>query len=215
MTGGRFDAHGFVHRFVPAAEGEGRTLLLLHGTGGDEDDLVGLGRMAAPGLAILSPRGRVLENGMPRFFRRLAEGVFDLDDLKARAHELADFVGAAAAAHGLDPSRVTALGYSNGANVAAAVMLLRPEVLESAVLLRPTLPLEPDAVPDLAGRRVLVMSGRADPFAPRAKRDRLAALLRAGGAQVEVREDGAGHGLERRELDAVASWLAGSRAAAA
>jgi predicted esterase len=211
MTTGNAETGGFVHRFAPGTAGEGTTLLLLHGTGGDEDDLLGLGRAVAPGAALLSPRGRVLENGMPRFFRRLAEGVFDEADLVARTHELADFVTASAARHGFDPGRVVALGYSNGANIAAATLLLRPEVLAGAVLLRPTLPLEPPGPPDLRGRRVLAMSGRRDPFAPAARRDRLAQLLRSGGAEVEVREDAAGHGLEPHELPTVAGWLAALR----
>src|SRR6187397_432273 len=136
---------GFEHRFVPARpDGAGRPpLLLLHGTGGDESDLLPLGEALAPGAAVLSPRGNVLENGMPRFFRRLAEGVFDEEDVIRRAHELADFVGAAAARHGFDPKRVIAVGYSNGANIAAAILLLRPGALAGAVLFRAMVPLVP------------------------------------------------------------------------
>src|ERR1700758_3764447 len=115
----------FVHRFVPV-ENSKRTLLVLHGTGGNEDDLLPVGRMLDPESALLSPRGKVLENGAPRFFRRLREGVFDEEDLIRRAHELADFVAAAVKEHALDASRVMAVGYSNGANIASAMMLLRP-----------------------------------------------------------------------------------------
>ena len=123
------------------------TLLVLHGTGGDEHDLLPLGRAIAPGATLLSPRGKVLEHGKPRFFRRLAEGVFDVDDLKRRAAELGDFVGAAAAPYGFDTSRLTAVGFSNGANIASALLLLRPEVLSRAVLFRAMVPLEPDPLP--------------------------------------------------------------------
>src|SRR6266849_404267 len=123
-------APDLIHEFVPG-DSE-RTLLLLHGTGGNEHDLIPLGRELDPAAALLSPRGKVLENGMPRFFRRLAEGVFDEADVVRRANELADFVGAAAARYEFDPRHVTAVGYSNGANIAAAVLLLRPEVLTSA-----------------------------------------------------------------------------------
>lgn len=123
----------FVHHFVPASAGSARVLLLLHGTGGDESDLIPLGREIDGTAALLSLRGKVLENGMPRFFRRLAEGVFDEEDVVRRAHELADFVVAAAGKYEFDLSRLTAVGYSNGANISAAMLLLRPEVLASAV----------------------------------------------------------------------------------
>jgi predicted esterase len=125
----------FPYQFVPGSSG--RTLLMLHGTGGNEQDLIPLGRELDPGSALLSPRGRVLENGMPRFFRRLAEGVFDIEDLKLRTHELADFIDAAAQQHQLNPQKIVAVGYSNGANIAASLLLLRPEVLHAAILLRP------------------------------------------------------------------------------
>src|SRR5690348_7857102 len=164
----------FVHRFDPAASPDAPTLLLLHGTGGDENDLVDLGRMIAPDANLLSPRGKVLEHGMPRFFRRLAEGVFDIEDLIFRANELADFVAAAATEYELDASRVTALGFSNGANIAAAIMLLRPSTLTGGILLRAMVPLEPERAPDLAERRVLIAAGRADPIVPPDNTQRLA-----------------------------------------
>src|SRR3546814_43886 len=145
----------FVHRFEPAASPGRPPVLLLHGTGGDENDLLPIGGMVAPGSALLSPRGKVLEGGMPRFFRRLAEGVFDQEDVRRRAHELADFVGEAREAYGLPPP--VALGFSNGANVAAAVLLLRPEVLAGAALLRPMVPLADPPAADLAGRPVLIL----------------------------------------------------------
>src|ERR671925_274796 len=126
---------GFAHRFIPGAPDK-PVLLLLHGTGGDENDLLPLGEALLPGAARLSPRGKVLENGMPRFFRRLAEGVFDLEDLRLRTEELADLVRDASKAYGFDPSRVVAFGYSNGANVAASLLLQRPETLRGAILAR-------------------------------------------------------------------------------
>lgn len=156
----------FIHHFVPGVAGSERVLLLLHGTGGDESDLIPLGRDLDPTAALLSPRGKVLENGMPRFFRRFAEGVFDEKDVVRRAHELADFVLAAADKYSFELSRLTAVGYSNGANIAAAMMLLRPEVLPSAVLLRAMLPLSNPPVPDLAGKRVLLSAGETDPIIP-------------------------------------------------
>ena len=119
----------FIHRFAPGNRLEAPPLLLLHGTGGDENDLLPLGEAIAPGAPLLSVRGQVLEHGMPRFFRRLAEGVFDLADLRQRTHDLAAFVAAASAAYGFDPQRVIAVGYSNGANIAASLLLLHPRDL--------------------------------------------------------------------------------------
>ena len=155
-------------------------LLLLHGTGGDENDLLPLGRAVAPGSALLSPRGKVLENGMPRFFRRLAEGVFDEDDVRRRADELADFVAEARAAYGL--AAPVALGFSNGANIAAALLLLRPEALAGAVLLRAMVPLAEPPKADLAGKPVLILSGAIDPIVPPDNAARLATQLADAGA---------------------------------
>src|SRR5918993_1774538 len=124
----------FTHRFEPAADPRRPPLLLLHGTGGDESDLLPLGRAIAPGAPLLSPRGKVLENGLPRFFRRFAEGVFDLEDLRRRAGELADFTVNACQKYGLKPP--IALGYSNGANIAGAMLQLRPEILAGGILYR-------------------------------------------------------------------------------
>ena len=126
---------GFIHRFVPPADGvSGDTLLVLHGTGGDENDLIGIGQAVSPGAAILSPRGNVLENGAPRFFRRLAEGVFDPREVKSRGEELARFIHSAIAAYNLDAGRIFALGYSNGANIASTVMMVEPGLLQGAIL---------------------------------------------------------------------------------
>ena len=203
---------GFEYRFVPAGGGGAGAppLLLLHGTGGDEHDLLPLGQELAPGAALLSPRGKVLENGMPRFFRRLAEGVFDLRDLEARTHELADFVRAAREAHGLGDARPIAVGFSNGANIAAAMLLLRPEVLGGAVLFRAMVPIEPATPPDLRGVRVFLGAGRRDGIATPAQTGRLAALLEGAGAGVEVHWEDAGHALTATDVAAAKKWLAHS-----
>lgn len=182
------------------------TLLLLHGTGGDEHDLLPLAPLVAPGARAISPRGAVLEHGMPRFFRRLAEGVFDLDDLRVRTDELADFLAAAAHTYGFDASQVTAIGFSNGANIATALLLQRPEALAGAVLLRPMLAYEPATVPPLAGRRVLVASGQRDPIAPPEHGARLARLLRGAGADVSEAPADAAHTLTRADVAAAHDW---------
>jgi len=200
----------FIHRFEPASAGtSGSTLLLLHGTGGNENDLLPVGRAVAPGAALLSPRGHVLENGMPRFFRRLAEGVFDHEDLVARTHELADFVADAAKRYGFDAKRVFAVGFSNGANIAGSMMLLRPETLAGAVLLRPMVPFEPKTPPDLRGRRALVAAGKADPIVPLEQSERLAVILREAGADVTLHWSPGGHTLDRADLAAAAAWWQG------
>jgi phospholipase/carboxylesterase len=194
----------FIHRFEPGAGS--RPLLLLHGTGGDEDDLIPLGRMVAPDAPLLSPRGKVLENGAPRFFRRLAEGVFDEADVRARAEELADFIAAARAAYDLAPP--VGLGYSNGANIAAAVMLLRPEALAGAILLRAMAPLaNPGTAGGLAGKSALIVSGADDPIAPPANAARLKAMLEQAGARVDHRVIAAGHQLSQADVRLAREWL--------
>ena len=197
---------GFVHRFEPATVPARPPLLLLHGTGGDENDLVPLGARIAPGSALLSPRGKVRENGMPRFFRRLSEGVFDLDDLKARAHELGDFVEQARTAYALE--KPIAVGFSNGANVATALMLLRPEALAGAVLMRGTAPFIPDELPDLRGVPVLILSGSDDPLVAAESASALADLLTRAGAEVSAVEIDAGHGLTPNDIALAKRWLA-------
>lgn len=197
---------GFVHRWEPR-DGSARTLLLLHGTGGDENDLIPLGDLIDPSANLLSPRGQVLENGMPRFFRRLAEGVFDLPDLKARAAQLAGFVRDAAATYGFDPAGVTAVGFSNGANIAAATLVLHPGVLPRAVLLRAMVPLVPEAAPALAGTRVFIGAGEADPIIKPANTESLARMLREYGADVTLDWFPVGHQLTRADVDAARDWL--------
>ena len=195
----------FIHEFVPGSSP--RTLLLLHGTGGNERDLIPLGREIDPNAAFLSPRGKVLENGMPRFFRRLAEGVFDLEDLKYRANELADFVAAAAQHYGFASDKLVAVGYSNGANIAAAMLLLRPELLPSAILFRPMVPLRPETQPNLSSVRVWIAAGTSDPIIPMSETTALAELLRRAGADVTNRYFETGHELTRQDLEAARDWL--------
>ncbi len=200
----------YVHHFEPARDPAAPQLLLLHGTGGDEHDLIPLGRQLAPGAALLSPRGDVLERGAPRFFRRLAEGVFDLEDVERRTQALADFVAAAAARYGFDATRLTAVGFSNGANIAASLLLRRPEALAAAALLRPMVVLEPapGALPALAGKRVLISSGDFDPIVPADHPTRLAALFRQAGATVSLATHPASHGLVPADLAAAQAFLA-------
>lgn len=206
------DALGFVHRYIPpSASGElagSTTLLLLHGTGGDESDLLPLGRALLPGAGMLSPRGKVLEQGAPRFFRRLAEGVFDQADLARRTEELGEFVTAAIRTYGLEPDGVVAVGFSNGANIAASLLLRSPGVLRGAVLLSPMVPFEPDRLPDLAGTAVFIGAGRSDQMVPQAQTERLAELLREAGADVTVHWEPGGHGVTKGEVDAAAHWIA-------
>ena len=195
----------FIHEFVPGISD--RTLLLLHGTGGNEHDLIPLGRGLDPNAALLSPRGKILENGMPRFFRRLAEGVFDVEDLKQRTNELADFVAAAVRQYRLAADRVVAVGYSNGANIVTSMLLLRPEILRAAILFRTMVPLVPDNLPDLSSVRVWIGAGDQDPIIPASETQRLATLFRRGGADVTIRFAHATHGLTNAEVKMARLWL--------
>lgn len=197
---------GFHHRFIPGAP-DRPVLLLLHGTGGDENDLLPLGEALLPGAARLSPRGQVLENGMPRFFRRLAEGVFDLDDLRRRTHELADFVEAAAEVYQFGERRPVAVGFSNGANIAAAMLLLRPNVLGGALLIRPMVPLVPETLPDLNGVPVQINAGQTDPLVQPPQTEALAKLLTDAGASVNLRWLPVGHALTREDLEVGRAWF--------
>lgn len=185
--------------------GTSPTLLLLHGTGGDENDLIPLGQLLRPGAALLSPRGQVLENGQPRFFRRIAPGVFDEDDLIRRTHELADFVRDQAAARHL--GKIIAVGYSNGANIAAAMLLLRPEVLSGAVLFRAMVPFEPAHPPRLDSIPVLLLAGRRDTMIPPESTQRLGAILEQAGADLTIEWRDSGHGLESPEIAFAGDWI--------
>jgi phospholipase/carboxylesterase len=195
----------FIHEFVPGISN--RTVLLLHGTGGNEHDLIPLGRELDPNAALLSPRGKILENGMPRFFRRLAEGVFDVEDLKQRTNELADFIAAAAKHYKLAADQIVAVGYSNGANIAASMLLLRPEILRAAILFRAMVPLEPENLPNLSSVRVWIGAGDQDPIIPVSEAQRLAELLRRAGADVTIRFANATHGLTDADVKTAQHWL--------
>lgn len=197
------------HYLFQPGTAEALSLLLLHGTGGTERDLLPLAQRLSPHSAILSPRGNLSEHGANRFFARLAEGVFDSDEVTRRTHELADFISAASAEHHIDPARLIAVGFSNGANVAATLLQLRPEVLGGAILLRPMVVLNQSATPgSLAGKRVLISSGAQDPIVPATHPEELAQLLRAGGATVKVQTHPASHGLVAGDLQAAHAWLA-------
>ena len=197
----------FIHRFVPATAPAVPTMLALHGTGGDENDLIPLAKMISPSSAVLSPRGRVLEQGMPRFFRRIAEGIFDLEDLRLRTEELAGFIADSAERYKFDPSRLVAVGYSNGANIAGSLLLSHPGVLAGGILLRPMVPFEPDTLPDLSGTHVLLSAGRHDPLIPPPSTERLRALLEGSKADVTLTWHETGHSLLPREMEQAARWF--------
>lgn len=196
---------GFIHRFIPALQDGLPPLLLLHGTGGDENDLLPLGQELLSGAALLSPRGKVIEHGMPRFFRRLAEGVFDLDDLKIRTAELAGFIADARKAYGL-PAPI-AVGFSNGANIAASLLLSQPDALAGAILFRAMLPFEPKPLPSLTGKPVLLLSGSSDQMIPAASTQRLVEVLQTAGADLDYKTLPTGHGLTRNDLFIATQWL--------
>jgi predicted esterase len=198
---------GFVHLFVPAEKPTAPTLLMLHGTGGDERDLLPLGRQLWPGAALLGVRGKVLENGMPRFFRRFAEGVFDVEDLKSRTEELAQFIDAAAQQYKFSKKRLIAVGYSNGANIAASLILLHPHYLAAAVLFRAMLPFVPDLTRDFSHLSVFIGGGRLDPFIPSGQVEELAAIFESGGADVTISWNQGGHELGDEDIHAAKIWL--------
>ncbi|CAN5530720.1 alpha/beta hydrolase [soil metagenome] len=201
-----------IHRFAPGNRREAAPILLLHGTGGDENDLLPLGEAIAPGATLLSARGKVLEHGMPRFFRRLAEGVFDEADVIQRANDLADFVIAARKRY--DLAAPIALGYSNGANIAAAMMLLRPEALAGGILLRAMVPLSVTPKADFTGKPVLIVSGQSDPIIPSSNSAKLADTLAMAGANVEHKVLPLGHQLSSMDVSVAKTWLQGVEAAA-
>lgn len=199
------DDLAFIHRFEPGNRLEAPPLLLLHGTGGNESDLLSLGQAVSPGSALLSPRGKVLEHGMPRFFRRLSEGIFDEDDVRRRADELADFVEVARVRYGI--AAPVTLGYSNGANIAAALLLLRPDVLAGAILLRAMVPLSQSPQVDLRDKPVLIVSGKLDPIIPASNSAQLAALLANAGADVQHSVLPTGHQLSQTDLTVAREWV--------
>jgi predicted esterase len=205
------DQLGFTHRFIPS-RGEndkaGLTLLLLHGTGGNEDDLLPLGRELDLDAGLISPRGKILEAGrIPRFFRRLAEGIFDVEDLMFRTHELAGFVEKASRVYGFDAHNVIAVGYSNGANIAASMLLLTPQTLSGAILFRAMVPLVPDDLPDLSDKHIFMSSGLRDPIATRQEAEKISGLLKQAGAVVDLQWQNSGHELIQDDIQAAKQWL--------
>ncbi len=202
----------YVHRYLPPQGDDRRTLLLLHGTGGDENDLIQLGQMLAPDAGLLSPRGTVLENGAPRFFKRHAEGVFDQEDLRARTKDLIAFIRAAADQYDFDPNQVTAVGFSNGANIAGSVLLTEPDALAGAVLFRPMVPFVPEQPLSLSDKAVFIGAGTNDPIVPRDQPERLADLLRVFGAEVTLSWQQGAHALTRGDVSAAYDWLEQGRA---
>jgi predicted esterase/catechol 2,3-dioxygenase-like lactoylglutathione lyase family enzyme len=203
-------ASEFRHEFWRPEPGvdDGQTIVPLHGTGGNEKDLLWVARKIAPNSAIISPRGKVLENGMPRFFRRLAEGVFDERDVVHRAKELSDFLVSAAARYGRSPEKLTALGYSNGANIAATILFSRPEVFAKALLLRPMMPLLNPPDVDLTGKKVLILAGDHDPVAGESGKKLNAALVKSG-AIVRSITLAAGHEVSAEDISLASEWLRG------
>lgn len=203
------DDLGFVHVFIPAEKPapDSVTLLLFHGTGGDERDLLPLGRELWPGAALLGVRGKVLEDGMPRFFRRFAEGVFDIEDLKARTDELAQFIDASAEHYRFSKRHLIAVGYSNGANIAASLIFLHPHYLKAAVLFRAMVPFTPDIVRNFSGLSVFIALGARDPIVPSDQTERLAAILESGGANVSMFWHRGGHELGDDDIAAAKKWL--------
>jgi phospholipase/carboxylesterase/glyoxalase family protein len=203
---------GFTHRYIPSLDRSsdiaGLTLLLLHGTGGNEDDLLPLGRELDPDARLLSPRGKILEGGrIPRFFRRLAEGVFDIEDLEFRTHELAGFVEKASRIYEFDPRKVIAVGYSNGANIAASMLLLNPQTLSGAILFRAMVPLVPENLPDLSDKHIFMLSGLRDPIATRQEAETLSGLLKRARAIVDLQWQNSGHELTQDDIHAAKQWL--------
>lgn len=202
------DDLGFIHVYEPGSgDAAGTTLLLLHGTGGNETDLVPLGRMIAPGATMISPRGKVLENGMPRFFRRLEEGVFDQEDLTLRTTELREFITATEQEYGLEPGSMIAAGFSNGANIAASLLLAYPDAVSKAVLFRAMVPFEMETLPDLSRKAVFISAGQADPLIPQDQTEVLAGMLRDAGADVTLNWLPTGHGLTREDVEGAREWL--------
>jgi phospholipase/carboxylesterase len=198
---------GYDYHYEPGTDATQPVLLLLHGTGGNETDLIPLARLIAPAASLVSPRGNVLENGMPRFFRRIAEGVFDLEDLRVRTQQMGQFIREAALAHDFDTSRVVALGFSNGANIAASLMLSDPSALRHGMLIRAMVPFEPKEKPDLRTSSALLSEGQTDPIVPRQNAERLAELLRGAGARVELVWQQAGHAMVQGDVTAAQSYL--------
>lgn len=196
----------FKHVFIPGNTAQ-PVILLLHGTGGDEHDLLDMGRTVAPGATLLSVRGKVLENGMPRFFKRLAEGVFDQEDLKFRSEELASFIKEAKAHYGIENQPLYALGYSNGANIAASILLRHPQALDGAILLRAMMPFEPEGLPDLSGKKILMSAGIMDPIITIQQAERLGEIFEQAKADIKLIKRPTGHNLLQSDITDMQQWL--------
>src|SRR5215211_5438766 len=201
---------GFTHQFIPSnnSKGNSSTLLLLHGTGGNENDLIPIARMLSPANgSILSPRGKVLENGMPRFFRRLSEGVFDLQDLKFRTHELADFIQKCSLHYKFDLNQTIAVGFSNGANIASSILLLRPDVIQGVILFRAMIPLVPNPLPNLSNKKILLSAGVNDPIVSRTETENLYRLFRKTNANVMLKWQQSSHNLIQKDIADARKWI--------
>lgn len=190
-----------------AGQKERPVLFLLHGTGGDEHDLLPLAAHIDETAAVLSVRGDVSENGMNRFFKRLREGVFDEEDLIMRTHNMANFLEEAAKNHRFDKKQLIAIGYSNGANLAGSLLFHHGEVLPKAVLMHPMVPRKDVILPDLTGVKVLITAGINDPLCPKFETQLLLEKLREAGAEVTLHWFSAGHQISREEIDAVKTWV--------
>jgi phospholipase/carboxylesterase len=197
----------YTYTYLPGAEITSDVLLLLHGTGGDENDLVQLGRDMSPDAHIISPRGNVVQHGANRFFNRYDNGEFDYDDVAYRAAQLSTFLADAIIKHGITPTRVTILGYSNGANIAAAMILLRPDGIDDVVLLRSLYPLQDLPIQDLSTKRILMLNGTHDTIIPHDQTAKLASYLTASGAQLDFRLLPADHRLTNDDITIVRDWM--------
>jgi phospholipase/carboxylesterase len=200
-------AQSFRHLYRPATGVAPHSLLLLHGTGGDEHDMVPLAEAILPGAGLISPRGQVIESGAPRFFRRFAEGVLDVEDWRERSQALADFVASICTQHGIPPSTLLAVGYSNGANIAQGLLLLRPDVLGGAILFRPMFITDDIPAKDLTGRPILLLGGSHDPITPPEDLVQVAQQLDKRGARVTVKTVQASHGLVEDDIVLARQWL--------
>jgi phospholipase/carboxylesterase len=182
------------------------TLLLLHGTGGNELDLLPLAGMIDDEANVLSVRGNVLENGMPRFFRRLAEGIFDEEDLIFRTKELNEFLDEAAQKYDFDRDNILAIGYSNGANIAASLLFHYQHALKGAILHHPMVPRKGIDLPDLTGKSVFIAAGTNDPICSPMESTELQSILEKANAKVELHWENRGHQLTNQEVEAAAKW---------
>src|SRR6476620_10595020 len=216
----------FKHRFVPSPylkqqhttsnfnqkqkikdNNDSLTFILLHGTGGNEDDLIPVGQMLSSSASLLSPRGKVLENGMPRFFKRLAEGVFDIEDLKIRTKELADFVKCASKVYGFNLNKTIAVGFSNGANIAVSLLLSNSETIKGAILLRAMVPFVPDKIPDLSDKKVLLSAGMFDPIVSKSQTEALLKIFQKSRVDVTLKWQQSGHNLTEADIIDSKEWL--------